>query len=118
MLAAVSSPKWTAFYDSSDPNGGDAENRLLNSSSDNAPNGENGGNNGGGGGGILSNSSGDSSTSDFGGDDEVTAAAVGLVLDSLDDIHCLLEAKNKVDNKGEQSQNKCLLPTLWGPWDF
>ena len=24
-----------------------------------------------------------------------TAAAVGLVLDSLDDIHCLLEAKNK-----------------------
>jgi hypothetical protein len=33
-------------------------------------------------------------TSDFGGgDDEVTAAAVGIVLDSLDDIHCLLEAR-------------------------
>lgn len=25
----------------------------------------------------------------------MTSAAVGLVLDSLDDIHCLLEAKNK-----------------------
>ena len=25
----------------------------------------------------------------------MTAAAVGLVLDSLDDIHCLLEARNK-----------------------
>ena len=33
--------------------------------------------------------------SDFGADDEVTSAAVGLILDSLDDIHCLLEAKNK-----------------------
>ena len=33
--------------------------------------------------------------SDFGADDEVTSAAVGFVLDSLDDIHCLLEAKNK-----------------------
>ena len=31
--------------------------------------------------------------SDFGADDEVTSAAVGLILDSLDDIHCLLEAK-------------------------
>ena len=105
VLAAVSSPKWTAFYDSNgdDPNG-DAEDRLLNSSSDNAgPNGENGGT--GNNGGILSNSSGDSSTSDFGGDDEVTAAAVGLVLDSLDDIHCLLEAKNKVRNF-RQSDNR------------
>ena len=33
--------------------------------------------------------------SDFGADDEVTSAAVGFILDSLDDIHCLLEAKNK-----------------------
>lgn len=103
MLAAVSSPKWTAFYDGNDPDAGDAENRLLNSSSNNAPNGENGG---GSNGGILSNSSGDSSTSDFGGDDEVTAAAVGLVLDSLDDIHCLLEAKNKVRNIRQKGRMK------------
>ena len=35
--------------------------------------------------------------SDFGGgEDDVTSAAVGLVLDSLDDIHCLLEAKYQV----------------------
>ena len=33
------------------------------------------------------------SSLDFGVDDEVTSAAVGCVLDSLDDIHCLLEAK-------------------------
>lgn len=34
---------------------------------------------------------------DFGGgEDDVTSAAVGLVLDSLDDIHCLLEAKHQV----------------------
>jgi hypothetical protein len=46
-------------------------------------------------GGLASSGASASSTSDFGGDDEVTAAAVGLVLDSLDDIHCLLEAKNK-----------------------
>ena len=49
VLAAVSSPKWTAFYDGGGGGGGedDAENRLLNSSSSNtaaAPsNGENGG---------------------------------------------------------------------------
>ena len=35
------------------------------------------------------------SSLDFGVDDEVTSMAVGCVLDSLDDIHCLLEAKVK-----------------------
>ena len=29
------------------------------------------------------------------GEDEITHATVGLVLDSLDDIHCLTEAKYK-----------------------
>ena len=29
------------------------------------------------------------------GEDEITHATVGLVLDSLDDIHCLTEAKQK-----------------------
>jgi hypothetical protein len=28
-------------------------------------------------------------------DDEITSATVGLVLDSLDDIHCITEAKHK-----------------------
>ena len=35
------------------------------------------------------------SSLDFGADDEVTSTAVGFVLDSLDDIHCLLEVKNR-----------------------
>ena len=35
------------------------------------------------------------SSLDFGVDDEATSSAVGFVLDSLDDIHCLLEAKNR-----------------------
>ena len=40
---------------------------------------------------------GENGHSDFGGgEDDVTSAAVGLVLDSLDDIHCLLEAKYQV----------------------
>ena len=29
------------------------------------------------------------------GEDEITHATVGLVLDSLDDIHCLTEARHK-----------------------
>ena len=92
VLAAVSSPKWTQFYEGS--NG---------SASVGA--GSNGGIGGGGPDGsgqpgsnnnhLPSSAASASSASDFGGDDEVTAAAVGLVLDSLDDIHCLLEAKNK-----------------------
>ena len=39
------------------------------------------------------------SSLDFGVDDEVTSMAVGCVLDSLDDIHCLLEAKVKTSFK-------------------
>eukprot|EP00095_Tigriopus_kingsejongensis_P000281 maker-scaffold816_size93094-snap-gene-0.12 protein:Tk00281 transcript:maker-scaffold816_size93094-snap-gene-0.12-mRNA-1 annotation:"peripheral plasma membrane protein cask isoform x4" len=78
VLAAVSSPKWGQFFE--EPSFGSAGA----SSTTNANNG-----------GLLSSGASASSASDFGGDDEVTAAAVGLILDSLDDIHCLLEARNK-----------------------
>ena len=44
--------------------------------------------------------------SDFGADDEVTSAAVGLILDSLDDIHCLMEAKNKVKSNQMTTYNR------------
>ena len=33
-------------------------------------------------------------------DDEITSATVGLVLDSLDDIHCITEAKHKDQVRG------------------
>ena len=69
VLAAVSSPKWMSSIHGLD---------LYNN----------------GGGGDRQNGNGNS---DFGGgEDDVTSAAVGLVLDSLDDIHCLLEAKHQV----------------------
>lgn len=94
VLAAVSSPKWTQYYDGS----GSGGSHGIGSASGNGGIGANGdqlsqpgGNNNH----LPSSAASASSTSDFGGDDEVTAAAVGLVLDSLDDIHCLLEAKNK-----------------------
>ncbi len=40
-------------------------------------------------------------------DDEITSATVGLVLDSLDDIHCITEAKHKDQVKGHT------LPTIY-----
>ena len=50
--------------------------------------------------------------SDFGGgEDDVTSAAVGLVLDSLDDIHCLLEAKYQV---GHDSNSMIVFYKLMG----
>ena len=79
VLAAVSSPKWIYLQEADTPNGGgDGPNGHLNS----IP-------------GVPTSSNGSSGGSDFGADDEITSAAVGLVLDSLDDIHCLLEAKNR-----------------------
>lgn len=36
-------------------------------------------------------------------DDEITSATVGLVLDSLDDIHCITEAKHKDQVGGLQT---------------
>lgn len=84
VLAAVSSAKWSQFSD---------EHHQLGGLSSGGGGGDGGGANGNG---ALPSSGGSaSSASDFGGDDEVTAAAVGLILDSLDDIHCLLEARNK-----------------------
>ena len=87
VLAAVSSPKWTQFYDSNESNGRTGGNNA-------AANNNNGNNNNGNN--VAPSISGSSTAaSDFGGggDDEVTAAAVGLILDSLDDIHCLLESR-------------------------
>jgi len=82
VLAAVSSPKWSHLLE------------------DHTPASERNGHAGGTNGGINTTGANVSATSsaagsDFGADDEVTSAAVGLILDSLDDIHCLLEAKNK-----------------------
>ncbi len=75
VLAAVSSPKWMSLlYEPDTPNGGGPNGHCNN---------------------VPASSNGSSGGSDFGADDEVTSAAVGLVLDSLDDIHCLIEAKNK-----------------------
>lgn len=48
------------------------------------------------------------SSLDFGVDDEVTSMAVGCVLDSLDDIHCLLEAKVR----DQEDQPEFLYPVL------
>jgi hypothetical protein len=45
-------------------------------------------------------------------DDEITSATVGLVLDSLDDIHCITEAKHKDQVKGHALQtifHSCIL---------
>jgi len=38
-------------------------------------------------------------------DDEITSATVGLVLDSLDDIHCITEAKHKDQVMGHTADN-------------
>ena len=38
-------------------------------------------------------------------EDEITSATVGLVLDSLDDIHCITESKHK-----DQVWKRSLLP--------
>lgn len=81
VLAAVSSPKWSYLLEVNTP------------SERNGHLGINNGNNTVGAGNASAGSS--AAGSDFGADDEVTSAAVGLILDSLDDIHCLLEAKNK-----------------------
>lgn len=47
------------------------------------------------------------------GEDEITHATVGLVLNSLDDIHCLTEARHKdtdfLDNILEDDQLHALL---------
>ena len=111
VLAAVSSPKWTQFYESlnnraSAANGKATAAQQQQAAAAAAVSGDNSGP-------PVSSGASASSTSDFGGptaangggpsggggggdgDDEVTAAAVGLVLDSLDDIHCLTEARNK-----------------------
>ena len=87
-MAAVSSSKWLHFF--SDSNGMLSNSLTQPPSQQQQQQQQQAANNNG-----LSSAASASSSSDFGGDDEVTAAAVGLVLDSLDDIHCLTEARNK-----------------------
>lgn len=95
VLAAVSSPKWS--INSNDQqglsiggingrSGGDRNSSLSNTNlnDDGRPSS------------AAAHASGlVTSSLDFGADDEVTSTAVGFVLDSLDDIHCLLEVKNR-----------------------
>ena len=90
VLAAVSSPKWTLTDNAKGGtgiNGGSAErdSALSNMNDD----GQRPSSAAAAASGLVT------SSLDFGVDDEVTSTAVGIVLDSLDDIHCLLEAKNR-----------------------
>ena len=82
VLAAVSSPKWglTANDLLKHQNGGRAG-TITPKRGQNILDGA--------GAGVVT------SSLDFGVDDEATSSAVGLVLDSLDDIHCLLEARSR-----------------------
>ena len=89
VLAAVSSPKWNQFYDGGANTGQNGNGAPNGHNTPQQPNGSASAQ-------LPSSAASASSASDFGGgDDEVTAAAVGIILDSLDDIHCLLEARNK-----------------------
>ena len=86
VLAAVSSPKWSTINDQVNGGTGDRTSSLSNTNidTDGRPSSA-----------AAAASGLVTSSLDFGADDEVTSTAVGFVLDSLDDIHCLLEAKNR-----------------------
>ena len=93
VLAAVSSPKWSinsndqlGLRSGINGRGGDRTSSLSNTNlnDDGRPSSA-----------AAAASGLVTSSLDFGADDEVTSTAVGFVLDSLDDIHCLLEVRNR-----------------------